>query len=110
MFGFFKKKQLPEPDASQIVPRIKHTNFLQALREMGTGPDDTPVTEPLVADLLVTYAFDLPDMFQMVVRLIASASALLSRNCARWRSQIFAGRSGRFARRTWWRESWPHLC
>jgi uncharacterized protein YtpQ (UPF0354 family) len=66
MFGLFKKKPTPpEPDASQIVPRIKHTNFLVALEDMGISPDDTPVTEPLVGELLVTYAFDLPDTFQM---------------------------------------------
>jgi uncharacterized protein YtpQ (UPF0354 family) len=69
MFGFFKKKPAvttPEPDASLIVPRIKHTNFLVALRDIVKKEDDAPVTEPLVADLLVTYAFDLPQTFQMV--------------------------------------------
>ncbi|HWQ93240.1 MAG TPA: hypothetical protein VN673_16315 [Clostridia bacterium] len=69
MFGLFKKKPQPEqpkPDASLIVPRIKHTNFLAALRDIGTGPDDTPLTEPLVGDLIVTYAFDLSEAFQMV--------------------------------------------
>ena len=66
MFGIFKKKQPVEPDASRIVPRIKHTNFLHALRDIGTGPNDTPFTEPLVADLLITYAFDLPELFEMV--------------------------------------------
>lgn len=67
MFGLFKKKpESPKPDASLIVPRIKHTNFLAALRELGTGPDDTPVTDPLVGELIITYAFDLPETFQMV--------------------------------------------
>ncbi len=66
MFGLFKKKQPAEAGASQIVPRIKHTNFLQALRDLGTGPEDTPFTEPFVADLLITYAFDLGDAFAMV--------------------------------------------
>src|SRR5258705_7967922 len=66
MFGLLKKKQRSKKaDASVIVPRIKHTNFLAAIRDIGAGPEDTPVTEPLVADLLVTYAFDLPEMFQM---------------------------------------------
>jgi uncharacterized protein YtpQ (UPF0354 family) len=49
-----------------IVPRIKHTNFLLALRDIVKKEEDTPVTEPLVADLLITYAFDLPEAFQMV--------------------------------------------
>ena len=66
MFGFFRKKEPLEPDASQIVPRIKHTNFLQVPRDIGTGPEDTPVTEALVADLLITYAFDLGPVFEMV--------------------------------------------
>lgn len=67
MFKFLLKKRQPvEPDASHIVPRIKHTNFLQALRDIGTGLDDTPITEPFVADLLIAYAFDFPDWFEMV--------------------------------------------
>jgi uncharacterized protein YtpQ (UPF0354 family) len=66
MFGLFRKKtKSDEPSASCIVPRIKHTNFLLALKEVGAGPEDMPVTEPFAADLLVTYAFDLPGMFQM---------------------------------------------
>jgi uncharacterized protein YtpQ (UPF0354 family) len=65
MFGLFKRKSRVRPDASCIVPRIKHTNFLAAVKELGAGPDDTPVTEPLVADLLVTYAFELTEAFQM---------------------------------------------
>lgn len=66
MFGLFKKKSKPAgPSASCIVPRIKHTNFLAAVKSIGAGPEDMPVTEPFVADLLVTYAFDLPGMFQM---------------------------------------------
>jgi uncharacterized protein YtpQ (UPF0354 family) len=69
MFGMFKKKpavvQQPR-DTSLIVPRIKHFDFLPAVRERIKNEDDLPVTEPLVADLLVTYAFDLPEAFQMV--------------------------------------------
>jgi uncharacterized protein YtpQ (UPF0354 family) len=62
-----KKKQDDEyPDRSTIVPRIKHRQFLKSLREMEIPEDQMPVTEPLVADLLVTYAFDVPGMFQMV--------------------------------------------
>lgn len=69
MFGLFKKKPqgVAQPkDPSLIVPRIKHTNFLAAVRQRIPNEDDLPVTEPLVADLLVTYAFDLPETFQMV--------------------------------------------
>jgi uncharacterized protein YtpQ (UPF0354 family) len=35
---------------------------------MDVPKDRLPYTEPLVADLLVTYAFDLPGMFQMANR------------------------------------------
>jgi len=71
MFGLFKKKPevavVKQPlDPSLIVPRIKHTNFLAILRDKIKNEDSMPATEPLVADLLVTYAFDLPETFQMV--------------------------------------------
>src|ERR1700722_19265296 len=67
MFGLFKKNPVAvEPDASLIVPRIKHTNFLVALRDIVKNEGDAPHTEPFVADLLITYAFDLPETFQMV--------------------------------------------
>ena len=71
MFGLFKKKAevavVKQPlDPSLIVPRIKHTNFLAILRDKTKNEDSMPATEPLVADLLVTYAFDLPETFQMV--------------------------------------------
>lgn len=66
MFGLFKKKAAAKPTASQIVPRIKHKNFLEAIASTGMPQDDKPFAEPLVGDLLVTYAFDLPETFQMV--------------------------------------------
>ena len=66
MFGLFKKKAAAKPTASQIVTRIKHKNFLAAVASTGMPAADKPYTEPLVGDLLVTYAFDLPETFQMV--------------------------------------------
>lgn len=66
VFGLFKKKAAAQPTASQIVPRIKHKNFLAAVASTGMPEDDRPYTEPLVGDLLITYAFDLPETFQMV--------------------------------------------
>lgn len=68
MFGFGKSKKTfvpAEPDRSTLVPRIKTPEFLAALQEMEIPADQMPYTEPLVADLLVAYAFDLPDSFQM---------------------------------------------
>jgi uncharacterized protein YtpQ (UPF0354 family) len=68
VFGLFRKQQPAEPSAEQIVPRIKHTNFLKTVREITAkekNPGSLPVTQPLIADLLITYAFDLPHVFQM---------------------------------------------
>ncbi len=63
MFGLFGKKT---PSTESIVPRIKHTNFLAALKPIAAkDPGSMPVTEPLVADLLITYALDLPGAFKM---------------------------------------------
>jgi len=69
MFGWFKKNRAKdEPDRSALVPRIKNLQFTAALKGMNIPQDDLPYTEPLVADLLVAYAFDLPGMFQMASR------------------------------------------
>jgi uncharacterized protein YtpQ (UPF0354 family) len=72
LFDRFKKKSTSEPepaepDATTIVPRIKNVAFLEALKEHGVPQDQMPHTEPFAADLLVTYAFDLPEIFQMVM-------------------------------------------
>jgi uncharacterized protein YtpQ (UPF0354 family) len=70
MFGLFSKKArpaAPSPQADAIVPRVKHEAFLDAIRGIGQeDPNSIPVTRPFVADLLITYAFDLPDSFIMV--------------------------------------------
>lgn len=52
-------------DRASIVPRIKHTNFIGAVMQVNPAPEDIPLTEPLVGDLVVTYAFDLPGTFEM---------------------------------------------
>jgi uncharacterized protein YtpQ (UPF0354 family) len=70
MFGWLKKKEkattVPEPEASQIVPRLKNAQFGEYLASQGVPPDQCPVIEPLVADLFVTYAFDMEAGFMMV--------------------------------------------
>ena len=78
MFNLFKKKPPPTSSteskpgtASQIVPRIKHINFLVAVKPVlaqlaAAGGDPTtqaPVTRPLVGDLIVSYSFDTPTQF-----------------------------------------------
>lgn len=70
MFGKSKKKndeeELPfELDRTMFVPRIKNVQFTAALKELNIPPDQLPHTEPLAGELLVTYAFDLPGLFQM---------------------------------------------
>jgi len=55
-----------EPNPSLILPRIKQLGFNDALKQAGAPPDQWPVTEPLVGNLVVTYAFDLPAGFVMV--------------------------------------------
>ena len=66
MFGLFKKRAAkPRLERSQIVPRIKNTQFVPACKAAGVPDDQIPVTEPLVVDLIITYAFDLADAFMM---------------------------------------------
>jgi uncharacterized protein YtpQ (UPF0354 family) len=66
MFGLFKKRQAEGPDRSTIVPRIKTIHFVSALKDRGIPADQMPITQPLVGELVVTYAFDMPGLFQMV--------------------------------------------
>ncbi len=74
MFGWWKKNGdgMPQPAGSSgrsaIVPRIKNPKFIAALRKMGLSDEQMPVIEPLAADLLVTYAFDLGASFRMASR------------------------------------------
>jgi uncharacterized protein YtpQ (UPF0354 family) len=51
--------------ADQLVPRIKHKAFAHALAARGVPRDQMPLMQLLCGDLLVTYAFDLPDGFRM---------------------------------------------
>jgi uncharacterized protein YtpQ (UPF0354 family) len=78
MFGKPAKKPVAQanPDRSTLVPRIKHLNFTAALKAMNIPADQLPYTEPLVADLLVTYAFDLPGLFQMASQAALAAAGI----------------------------------
>lgn len=70
MFGLLKRlKSEPEPDRSQLVPRIKNTLFKSSLEGMGIPYEQLPITRPIAADLVVTYAFDMPGMFEMATPL-----------------------------------------
>lgn len=69
MFGLFKK-QPPQPSGpkvsrDQLVPRIKHQAFALMLERAGVPAEQRPATTALCGELLVTYAFDLPDSFVM---------------------------------------------
>ena len=82
MFGFLKSKtpstqiQPPQPQADvegslhettpeRLTLRIKHVHFLSTLQAHGIPAEQMPVTAPLCGELLVSYAFDLPDQFVM---------------------------------------------
>lgn len=75
MFGWFKKKAPlavpPKPQRDRLVPRIKSRKFLTALQELKIPEDQLPPVDPLVGDLVITYAYDLPETFIM-----ASAESL----------------------------------
>lgn len=79
MFGLFKKHAPAKPAVpalrrEQLQPRIKHLNFLKALQAAGVPPDQQPAHSPLCGELIVTYAFDLPDSFMMATpRLVEQA-------------------------------------
>jgi uncharacterized protein YtpQ (UPF0354 family) len=54
----FQKKSGDSP--ALVLPRIKHQNFLNAIDAIpGMTSAQRPITEPLVGDLLVTYAVDI---------------------------------------------------
>jgi hypothetical protein len=55
-------------DHSMLVPRIKTRAFTAAIQEMNARESEVPYTEPLAADLLITYALDLPGAFMMANR------------------------------------------
>jgi len=73
MFNLFNRKPPAPPQPSiganlrrdQLVPRLKHVHFVRALEQAGVPPAQRPAIMPLCGDLLVTYAFDLPDTFMM---------------------------------------------
>lgn len=69
MFGFLKKTKsaptLPPLTAAQLQPRIKHSSYLKTLHDAGVPLEQIPDHAPLCGDLLLTYAFDLPDSFIM---------------------------------------------
>ncbi len=98
MFNLFKKKSNPataEPDTSYIVPRLKTPAFLEALKGMNIPADQLPATQAFVGELIISYAFDLPSMFQMVMghdveRLGLSAEQLHSVAMENLRTQLRA--------------------
>ena len=69
MFGFLNKTRLaavlPALTSAQLRPRVKRIDYLHTLRAAGVPPDQIPDHAPLCGELLLTYAFDLPDSFIM---------------------------------------------
>lgn len=74
MFGLFKNKNKQQPpiemknEPSILVPRIKNSSMIQSLLKQGVPKDQLPFTQPLVGDLVISYAFDGPEMLRMASR------------------------------------------
>lgn len=51
--------------ADQLLPRIKHKAFAHALALRGVPREQMPLMQILCGDLLIAYAFDLPDGLRM---------------------------------------------
>lgn len=49
--------------AADLVLRLRHQDFVSALREHGVPKAQLPYTRPLCGELIVTYAFDTPGQF-----------------------------------------------
>ena len=65
MFSFLKRKSTSNPVV--IVPRIKTKGFVEAVSKVpGIKADTMPVVEPIAGDLLLTYAVDVGDGYEMV--------------------------------------------
>jgi uncharacterized protein YtpQ (UPF0354 family) len=48
----------------KIVPRVKNSNYLNVIQNVTNGVEESiPVTEPLVGDLVLTYAIDLGESY-----------------------------------------------
>jgi len=79
MFDLFRKNvpaapAAPPLRAEQLQARIKHHDFLKALQAAGVPPGQQPAHSPLCGELIVTYAFDLPDSVMMATpQLLAQA-------------------------------------
>lgn len=70
IFGLFKSRRPrdpapPGPQRDRLVPRLKHVDFAHALDQAGVPAQERPPITPLCGDLVVTYAFDGPERFEM---------------------------------------------
>ncbi|WP_265285301.1 DUF1444 domain-containing protein [Verminephrobacter aporrectodeae] len=70
LFNRFKKMTETDPltrmlQREKLIPRIKHVDFLKELKEYGVPERQHPASTPLCGELLVIYAFDLPEQFIM---------------------------------------------
>jgi len=60
----------------QLTLRIKHQQFIEALRAHGVPEAQLPVTAPMCGELLISYAFDLPDHFVMATPPLLAAAGI----------------------------------
>lgn len=86
MFGLFKKAPAapiaaPKLRRAQLQPRIKHVNFVKALQQAGVPAAQMPTVTPLCGELIVTYAFDLPDSFIMATQGLLAQAGIAEAEC-----------------------------
>jgi len=65
--SLFKTKERPKRDASSILPVLR-TTVPGAGSPVQIPLEGQPIVEPLIGDLLVCYAFDIPHLWQFVSR------------------------------------------
>lgn len=73
----FRKPAPPvSAEAGHLMPRLKHRDFLRALKGHGVPETALPLTRPLCGDLLIAYAFDRPGEFVMATPPLLSRAGL----------------------------------
>lgn len=78
----------------QLTLRIKHRHFIDALRAHGVPEAQMPATAPLCGELLISYAFELPERFVMATPPLLAQAGIAVADC---RSLALANFKGRFS-------------
>jgi hypothetical protein len=78
----------------RLTLRVKHRNFLDALRSHGVPDEQLPVTAPLCGELLLSYAFEQPAQFVMATPPLLARAGVTPADC---RALALANFKGRFS-------------